>query len=73
MSTARAEFKDAAGRYVEDAGQRDFLRAALRAYDETVAGLTGAQYLCIAMVVGGLLLGVGLRRRADRSTGPGGV
>ena len=35
MSTARAEFKDAAARYVGRVEQRDFLRSALRGYDET--------------------------------------
>lgn len=36
----------------------------LRAYDRTVLGLTGAQYLCLGMVVAGLILAARLRRAA---------
>jgi phosphatidylglycerol:prolipoprotein diacylglycerol transferase len=47
-------------------GTQRFLTDFLRAYDETVAGLTGAQYLCIGMVAGGLLIAARLRgRRAE--------
>jgi phosphatidylglycerol:prolipoprotein diacylglycerol transferase len=45
-------------------GTQRFLTDFLRAYDETVAGLTGAQYLCAGMVVAGLALAVRLRGRA---------
>jgi prolipoprotein diacylglyceryltransferase len=44
-------------------GTQRFLTDFLRAYDETVAGMTGAQYLCIGMVAGGLLLALRLRAR----------
>lgn len=37
----------------------------LRSYDETVLGLTGAQYVCIGLVVAGLVMAVRLRR-SDR-------
>jgi phosphatidylglycerol---prolipoprotein diacylglyceryl transferase len=47
-------------------GVQRFLTDFLREYDETVAGLTGAQYLCIGMIAGGLLLGARLRRRSRR-------
>jgi phosphatidylglycerol:prolipoprotein diacylglycerol transferase len=48
-------------------GVQRFLTDFLRAYDETVAGLTGAQYLCIGMVAGGLLLAARLRTGAASS------
>ena len=44
-------------------GTQRFFTDFLRAYDETVAGLTGAQYLSIGMVIGGLVLAARLRRR----------
>ena len=47
-------------------GTQRFFTDFLRAYDETVAGLTGAQYLSIGMVIGGLILAARLRRR-DRA------
>jgi prolipoprotein diacylglyceryltransferase len=43
-------------------GTQRFFTDFLRAYDETVAGLTGAQYLSIGMVIGGLILAARLRR-----------
>jgi phosphatidylglycerol:prolipoprotein diacylglycerol transferase len=47
-------------------GTQRFLTDFLREYDRTVAGLTGAQYLSIGMVVGGLLLAARLRTRSRR-------
>ena len=44
-------------------GTQRFFTDFLRAYDETVAGLTGAQYLSIGMVIGGLVLATQLRGR----------
>jgi len=44
-------------------GAQRFLTDFLRAYDETVAGLTGAQYLSAGMVIAGVALAVGLRGR----------
>ncbi|MGE5228046.1 MAG: prolipoprotein diacylglyceryl transferase [Planctomycetaceae bacterium] len=43
-------------------GVQRFSTDFLRAYDERVFGLTGAQYLCIGMVAAGLVLVVRLRR-----------
>jgi phosphatidylglycerol:prolipoprotein diacylglycerol transferase len=43
-------------------GTQRFLTDFLRAYDRTVAGLTGAQYLCIGMVIAGVVLAIRLRR-----------
>lgn len=43
-------------------GTQRFLTDFLRAYDERVFGLTGAQYLCAGMIAGGLVLVVRLRR-----------
>jgi prolipoprotein diacylglyceryltransferase len=48
-------------------GAQRFLTDFLRAYDETVGGLTGAQLLCIGMVAGGSLLALRLRRRRSGS------
>jgi phosphatidylglycerol:prolipoprotein diacylglycerol transferase len=48
-------------------GAQRFLTDSLRAYDETVGGLTGAQLLCIGMVAGGSLLALRLRRRRSGS------
>jgi phosphatidylglycerol---prolipoprotein diacylglyceryl transferase len=45
-------------------GTQRFLTDFLRAYDERVLGLTGAQYLCLAMVLAGLALTAGLRLHA---------
>jgi phosphatidylglycerol:prolipoprotein diacylglycerol transferase len=40
----------------------------LRSYDETVFGLTGAQYVCIGLIVAGLVMAIRLRRaRSVRS------
>ncbi len=47
-------------------GVQRFATDLLRAYDRTVLGLTGAQYLCIGMVLGGLVLAVRLGRRVGR-------
>jgi phosphatidylglycerol:prolipoprotein diacylglycerol transferase len=44
-------------------GTQRFLTDFLRAYDRTVAGLTGAQYLCIGMVAAGAVMAWRLRRR----------
>lgn len=44
-------------------GTQRFLTDFLRAYDRTVGGLTGAQFLCIGMVVAGLWLATRLRAR----------
>ena len=46
-------------------GTQRFLTDFLRAYDETVAGLTGAQYLSLGMIAGGLLLATRLRSRRE--------
>lgn len=43
-------------------GTQRFLTDFLRAYDERVGGLTGAQYLCLGMIAAGVLLAVRLRR-----------
>jgi phosphatidylglycerol:prolipoprotein diacylglycerol transferase len=47
-------------------GVQRFATDFLRAYDRTVLGLTGAQYLCIGMVIGGSVL-LARVRRAGRS------
>ncbi|MGH2539196.1 MAG: prolipoprotein diacylglyceryl transferase [Actinomycetota bacterium] len=47
-------------------GTQRFLTDFLRAYDETVAGLTGAQYLSLGMVAGGALLAWRLRRGGEQ-------
>lgn len=44
-------------------GTQRFLTDFFRAYDRTVAGLTGAQFLSLGMVAGGLVLALRLRRR----------
>ncbi|MGZ8630939.1 MAG: prolipoprotein diacylglyceryl transferase [Actinomycetota bacterium] len=51
-------------------GTQRFLTDFLRTYDETVAGLTGAQFLSLGMVAGGLVLAFRLRRR-DGEAGVG--
>jgi phosphatidylglycerol:prolipoprotein diacylglycerol transferase len=45
-------------------GVQRFLTDFLRAYDERLAGLTGAQYICLGMIVAGLVVGWRTRRRA---------
>jgi phosphatidylglycerol:prolipoprotein diacylglycerol transferase len=47
-------------------GVQRFSTDFLRAYDRTVLGLTGAQYLCIGLIVAGLVVVVRLRRPALR-------
>ncbi len=49
-------------------GLQRFATDFLRAYDRTVLGLTGAQYICIGMVIGGLALAARLRRGASRAS-----
>jgi len=44
-------------------GVQRFATDFLRAYDRTVLGLTGAQYVCIGMFVAGVAFAVWLRRR----------
>ena len=51
-------------------GTQRFLTDFLRAYDDTLAGLTGAQYLSIGMVAGGALLAWRLRRHVERRARP---
>ena len=48
-------------------GMQRFLTDFLRAYDKRVGGLTGAQYLCLGMIVGGLVLAARIRRRTAPS------
>jgi phosphatidylglycerol---prolipoprotein diacylglyceryl transferase len=45
-------------------GTQRFLTDFLRAYDERVGGLTGAQYLCLAMIMAGLILAARIRRHS---------
>jgi phosphatidylglycerol:prolipoprotein diacylglycerol transferase len=45
-------------------GTQRFLTDFLRAYDQRVGGLTGAQYLCLAMIVAGLILAARIRRHS---------
>ena len=45
-------------------GVQRFCTDFLRAYDERVAGLTGAQYLCLGMIAAGLVLAWRFRRTA---------
>jgi phosphatidylglycerol:prolipoprotein diacylglycerol transferase len=44
-------------------GVQRLLTDFLRAYDRTVAGLTGAQYVCLGMIAAGLFIAVRLVRR----------
>ncbi|HEX6845078.1 MAG TPA: prolipoprotein diacylglyceryl transferase [Actinomycetota bacterium] len=44
-------------------GVQRFLTDFLRAYDETFAGLTGAQFICVGMIAAGLVVGWRVRRR----------
>ena len=46
-------------------GTERFLTDLLRAYDKRVGGLTGAQYLCLAMIAAGLVLAARIRRRSS--------
>ena len=48
-------------------GTQRFLTDFLRAYDERVGGLTGAQYLCLAMIAAGLVMVWRIRRREAAS------
>ncbi|HEX9124469.1 MAG TPA: prolipoprotein diacylglyceryl transferase family protein [Actinomycetota bacterium] len=51
-------------------GVQRFLTDFLRAYDRTVLGLTGAQYLCIGLVIAGFVVARRLQRAApSRSSG----
>ena len=45
-------------------GTQRFLTDFLRAYDERVGGFTGAQYLCLAMIIAGLVLAARIRRHS---------
>jgi phosphatidylglycerol:prolipoprotein diacylglycerol transferase len=45
-------------------GTQRFLTDFLRAYDERLGGLTGAQYLCLALIVAGLILAARIRRHS---------
>lgn len=51
-------------------GVQRFSTDFLRAYDKTVWGLTGAQYIAIGMVVGGLALAAWLRSREGETVEP---
>ena len=44
-------------------GVQRFSTDFLRAYDRRVLGLTGAQYLCLVMVIAGLVLASRMRHR----------
>jgi phosphatidylglycerol:prolipoprotein diacylglycerol transferase len=54
-------------------GVQRFLTDFLRAYDRRALGLTGAQYVCIGLIVVGLLFAARLRRRASRAGDGDGV
>jgi phosphatidylglycerol:prolipoprotein diacylglycerol transferase len=47
-------------------GVQRFLTDFLRAYDERVAGLTGAQFICLGMIAAGIVLAWRVRRRDAR-------
>lgn len=51
-------------------GVQRFLTDFLRAYDERVAGLTGAQYICLGMIAAGLALWWRVRTRPTPTTAP---
>lgn len=51
-------------------GTQRFLTDFIRAYDERLGGLTGAQYLCIGMIAAGLALAVRLGRTRAHETAP---
>ncbi|MEO8476511.1 MAG: prolipoprotein diacylglyceryl transferase family protein [Actinomycetota bacterium] len=53
-------------------GIQRFLTDFLRAYDERVAGLTGAQYISLGMIVAGVVLAWRVRRREGREVASGG-
>jgi prolipoprotein diacylglyceryltransferase len=42
-------------------GTQRFSTDFLRAYDERVAGLTGAQFLCLGLIAAGVVLAIRLR------------
>jgi len=51
-------------------GVQRFLTDFLRAYDRIAAGLTGAQYLCLGMIVAGVIIAVRLLRRRAAAPEP---
>jgi phosphatidylglycerol:prolipoprotein diacylglycerol transferase len=51
-------------------GVQRFLTDLLRTYDRRVLGLTGAQYVCIGLIIAGVLLATWLRRRGAPATHP---
>lgn len=51
-------------------GVQRFLTDFLRSYDKTRFGLTGAQYICIGMLAGGLVMATRLLREARKPTAP---
>jgi phosphatidylglycerol:prolipoprotein diacylglycerol transferase len=51
-------------------GTQRFLTDFLRAYDRTVGGLTGAQYLCLGMVIAGIALAIRRATQVSRSLRP---
>jgi prolipoprotein diacylglyceryltransferase len=51
-------------------GVQRFLTDFLRAYDRTVAGLTGAQFVCLGMIVAGVIIAVRLVRRRAPAPAP---
>jgi phosphatidylglycerol---prolipoprotein diacylglyceryl transferase len=52
-------------------GVQRFCTDFLRAYDRTVFGLTGAQYVCIGLVAAAIVVAVRVRRRARPEGRPG--
>jgi len=54
-------------------GVQRFLTDFLRAYDRTVAGLTGAQFVCLGMVTAGVIIAVRLVRRGATTPASGAV
>jgi phosphatidylglycerol---prolipoprotein diacylglyceryl transferase len=51
-------------------GVQRFCTDFLRAYDRTVLGLTGAQYVCIGLVIAGAIVAVRVRRRSRAERRP---
>jgi phosphatidylglycerol---prolipoprotein diacylglyceryl transferase len=51
-------------------GVQRFLTDFLRSYDKTRLGLTGAQYICIGMLLGGLVISARLLRETRKPVGP---
>ena len=51
-------------------GTQRFLTDFLRAYDRTVGGFTGAQYLCLGMVIAGVVLAIRRATQVSRSLRP---